>query len=118
MFTFIGLTFSLATVHIWTSIYSFVFFLLGAGMWMASASDDPDSAAPVATDARPERMTMWSRQTEPVMRREDASVTLAREVPDDMPDAPPDDNARRYTRFAEGSDGSSGYRRPNTKSDT
>ena len=33
VFTFAGLTLTLCTVHIWTSIYSFVFFLFGAGMW-------------------------------------------------------------------------------------
>ncbi|TDT73653.1 O-antigen ligase [Litoreibacter halocynthiae] len=33
---FVGLTFTLCTVHIWTSIFSFVFFLFGAGLWMIS----------------------------------------------------------------------------------
>ena len=31
---FIGLTFTLCTVHIWTSIFSFVWFLFGAGLWL------------------------------------------------------------------------------------
>ena len=34
VFTFLGLTFTLCTVHIWTNIYSFVFFVFGAGVWM------------------------------------------------------------------------------------
>jgi hypothetical protein len=34
MFVFAGLTFTLCTVHIWTNIYSFVFFLLGSGAWL------------------------------------------------------------------------------------
>jgi len=34
VFTFMGLTFTLCTVHIWTNIYSFVFFMLGAGAWL------------------------------------------------------------------------------------
>lgn len=34
MFTFIGLTFTLTTVHIWSVIYALVFFFLGAGVWM------------------------------------------------------------------------------------
>lgn len=34
VFTFFGLTFTLCTVHVWTSIYSFVFFILGTGIWM------------------------------------------------------------------------------------
>ncbi|RLJ41431.1 O-antigen ligase [Litoreibacter meonggei] len=47
---FIGLTFTLCTVHIWTSIYSFVFFLFGAGLWLLD---------PVTTSgkARPKRAT-------------------------------------------------------------
>lgn len=37
VFTFIGLSFTLCTVHVWTNVYSFVFFLLGAGMWLLEA---------------------------------------------------------------------------------
>jgi len=36
IFTFLGLTFTLMTVHVWSSIYSFVFFMFGAGVWLAS----------------------------------------------------------------------------------
>ena len=31
---FTGLTLTLCTVHVWTAIYSYVFFLFGAGLWM------------------------------------------------------------------------------------
>lgn len=34
MFSFVGLTFTICTVHVWHTIYSFVFFMFGAGMWM------------------------------------------------------------------------------------
>jgi O-antigen ligase len=34
MITFLGLFFTLSTVHIWASIYSFVFFLFGCGLWL------------------------------------------------------------------------------------
>ncbi len=34
VFTFLGLSFTLCTVHVWTNIYSFVFFMFGAGMWL------------------------------------------------------------------------------------
>lgn len=40
VFTFIGLTLTLCTVHIWTSIYSFVLFLFGAGMWLINAESE------------------------------------------------------------------------------
>lgn len=43
MFTFLGLTFTLATVHVWASLYSFVFFIFGAGMWMVSYSEGATS---------------------------------------------------------------------------
>lgn len=33
IFTFIGISFTLTTVHIWNVVYSFIFFLLGSGLW-------------------------------------------------------------------------------------
>ena len=51
VFTFAGLTLTLCTVHIWTSIYSFVFFLFGAGMWFLTVEAD------VAGDANPTTQT-------------------------------------------------------------
>lgn len=42
MFTFLGMTFTLTTVHVWTTLYSYVFFLLGAGLWMISTPTRPD----------------------------------------------------------------------------
>jgi hypothetical protein len=45
VFTFLGLSFALCTVHIWASIYSFVFFVLGAGVWLISVSSDSTSFA-------------------------------------------------------------------------
>lgn len=45
VFTFLGLSFTLVTVHIWTNVYSFVFFMFGAGMWLITVqpgtSDGP-----------------------------------------------------------------------------
>ena len=55
VFTFLGLSFTLATVHIWTNIYSFVFFMFGAGMWLCDvAADAPDAPPPAeASPAKP-----------------------------------------------------------------
>jgi len=39
LFCILGLTFTLCTVHVWTAIYSYCFFLLGAGQWMANTSN-------------------------------------------------------------------------------
>jgi hypothetical protein len=45
VFTFLGLSFTLCTVHVWTSMYSFVFFMLGAGVWLIVAPTQEDRAA-------------------------------------------------------------------------
>lgn len=52
VFTFLGLSFTLSTVHIWNSIYSFVFFMLGTGFWMITAQPQMDAAA--RTDTPPD----------------------------------------------------------------
>lgn len=41
MFCMIGLTFTLCTVHVWTAVYSFVFFLFGAGQCLANRQQAP-----------------------------------------------------------------------------
>ncbi|MHC0055790.1 O-antigen ligase family protein [Actibacterium sp. D379-3] len=55
MLTFVGLAFSLVTVHVWSSVYSFVFFLFGAGMWFLNTPDVPapeEEVAPEDEDRR------------------------------------------------------------------
>ena len=42
VFTFLGLSFTLVTVHIWSNIFSFVFFMFGSGMWLLQASPQQD----------------------------------------------------------------------------
>jgi hypothetical protein len=42
VFTFLGLTFTLCTVHVWTNIYSFIFFMFGAGVWFIAAELNAD----------------------------------------------------------------------------
>jgi hypothetical protein len=56
VFTFLGLSFTVSTVHIWTNVYSFVFFMFGAGMWLITTApgsqktaDDTNSAEELAT---------------------------------------------------------------------
>lgn len=48
MFCMVGLTFTLCTVHVWTAVYSFVFFMFGAGQFLAKAPDKAPAAGPVA----------------------------------------------------------------------
>ena len=45
VFTFLGLTFTLCTVHVWTNIYSFVFFMYAAGVWLIAAQPEAATAA-------------------------------------------------------------------------
>ena len=66
VFTFVGLTFTLFTVHVWGNLYSFVFFIFGAGIWMIDAVPGGEvlpAAATPGQDARALRL-----------RRKDAAV--------------------------------------------
>lgn len=87
MFTFVGLSFTLTTVHIWTAVYSFVFFMLGSGLWLAAATSDKE---PVADDVPERRRTVWTQQLEP--RREGARADAERGAGDEP--APEDGNAK------------------------
>jgi len=53
MFTFVGLTFTLCTVHVWTTVYSFVFMLFGAGVWLLSATPERDPGQPSEQGVEP-----------------------------------------------------------------
>ncbi len=58
VFTIVGLSFTLVTVHVWTNIYSFVFFIFGAGMWLLSADPNSNSksdSGTTSTDTAPKR---------------------------------------------------------------
>jgi hypothetical protein len=52
VFTFLGLSFTLSTVYVWTNIYSFVFFIFGAGMWLIMV--EPDVSSPVGSEPKQE----------------------------------------------------------------
>ena len=110
MFTFVGLSFTLVTVHIWTSVYSFVFFMLGSGLWFASAISDDSEKAPAATPSGP----VLSRQSGPEHSRAAPQPNRRSATPDrafartHSPAGPPDrpesapgqaPGARPFTRF-------------------
>lgn len=46
MFCMVGLTFTLCTVHVWTAVYSYVFFLFGAGQSLAVAAPAAAKSVP------------------------------------------------------------------------
>jgi len=51
VFSFVGLTFTLVTVHIWSNIYSFVFFMFASGIWMLNAHpESSDTSSPETID--------------------------------------------------------------------
>lgn len=52
VFTFLGLSFTLTTVHIWTNIYSFVFFMFGAGAWLLEAHKAGERSLSVSPGGR------------------------------------------------------------------
>lgn len=51
VFTFLGLSFTLCTVHVWTNTYSFVFFMLGAGIWLIATPVGPLAGSDVGSGA-------------------------------------------------------------------
>lgn len=57
MFTMIAVCFTLATVHVWSGPYSFVFCLFGSGAWFLAASVNRDGEEAVAemANAKPSR---------------------------------------------------------------
>lgn len=80
MFLFVGMSFTLATVHIWSAMYSYVLFMFGAGMWMLSATpggdrgsapedDDPTPGSRYTRFARPGPSTKTTRAARPRLPR-------------------------------------------------
>lgn len=81
VFTFVGLTFTLSTVHVWASIYSFAFFMFGSGVWLlharsvapaiAAAQDVPGARGGVRSFSRfPVRPVRQPPLTNPPIRAE------------------------------------------------
>jgi hypothetical protein len=94
VFTFLGLSFTLCTVHVWTAIYSFTFFMLGAGVWMIAAlpQDPKGDAADPETQER--RGPVFARDFEADKTSLSRSPQAA--PPDRTTDTP------RYSRFSSG----------------
>ncbi len=61
MILFMGYAFALATVHVWTSIYSFVFFMYGAGMWLLSVTPQDEAATPDPATLPPAPASRYTR---------------------------------------------------------
>ncbi|SFJ56809.1 O-antigen ligase family protein [Celeribacter neptunius] len=50
VFSFVGLTFTLCTVHVWANIYSFVFFIFAAGIWLMDVKPKDDDERTAEAD--------------------------------------------------------------------
>ncbi len=79
MITFIGLTFSLSTVHVWTSVYSFLFFMVGAGVWLTDYQPVAKTKAAVTAPAR---------TATPHARTGTGSVAVYSRAPSAVPEGP------------------------------
>jgi O-antigen ligase len=85
VFIFLGLTFTLVTVHVWTSIYSFTCFMFGAGVWLMTVgtalptATRPASGNPTGPDVLPVEVNGPARtgprysRYQPVRRRDGAA---------------------------------------------
>lgn len=110
VFTFLGLSFTLCTVHIWANVYSFCFFMYGAGMWLVDARPASGAASEVPEPApRDQRSARVRRPPVPVdapeMRRQPpapASTGATSPARQPVPAGPePEGRASPvYTRFA------------------
>lgn len=57
MITLVGLVLSLCTVDVWASVFSYVSFLLGSGVWFMSAGEAPTKAGAGVRAVRQSRST-------------------------------------------------------------
>jgi hypothetical protein len=94
MFSFMGLTFTLTTVHIWGSVYSFVFFVFGAGMWMMTAQPEHQGTRTQDDDAAPGGPNQGRSFT-----RAQNGPQNHRAAVDQIKAPAPSEGARAYTRF-------------------
>lgn len=123
MFIFCGLSFTLSTVHIWTAVFSFVFFFLGAGVWMVGFQPEAATASATPEPQQRERGTRFSREISsqdagPRLTRDHSAAATGRTGPatpvltrETAPSADPADRGTpKYTRFAQSSDDASDKR--------
>ena len=93
MFPFVGLTFTLSTVHIWGTIYSFVFFMFGAGMWLMTAKSDTRQVVSenhLEKSSRVPRRNLLKMQEAVSPEIERTAVTMRRDMEQDI----------NYSRFS------------------
>ncbi|MCK8465070.1 O-antigen ligase domain-containing protein [Aliiroseovarius sp. S1339] len=106
MITFVGLSFTLSTVHIWANIYSFAFFLFGSGIFFA-VCDLSDNDGEKLVEAEQDRTLQYSRGNTTIERTRsqggrDAPLTRPADTAVDQnlnKQAARADDGPKYTRF-------------------
>lgn len=80
MITLCGLSFTMTTVHVWTAMYSFVFFIYGSAMWMLYYTpEDEGTGQPLPESAANKRKLHYRRtHTEPDIPPERATKKYSR----------------------------------------
>ena len=118
MITFCGLSFTMTTVHVWTAIYSFVFFFYGSGMWIIYYKPEDEGAtvaAETASKIDPRKMVYQRDHRQPEVDRTASGPAYSRHhaEPQSRQEAasPPRVEAPRYTRFARGKAADTGSKR-------
>ncbi|WP_284176668.1 O-antigen ligase family protein [Frigidibacter sp. SD6-1] len=115
MITFCGLSFTLTTVHVWTAMYSFVFFIFGAGMCMIGWRPEDfgsDEAATARTEAARPGLAYSRRHAKPAEAQPRGGPAYTREPSASGPKSSRDGTATVYSRFgAGGPDARPRYRR-------
>jgi hypothetical protein len=97
VFTFLGLSFTLCTVHVWTSMYSFVFFMLGAGVWLIVAPTQEDRVTDTPVETPRAVGSVFARP----LRQDTLPQSTPRGLvaPQRKADVAPKTSSPRYSRF-------------------
>lgn len=123
MITLCGLSFTMTTVHVWTAMYSFVFFIYGSAMWMlyyTPQDEGNDQASPQsATDTRKlqYRRTHAEADTTTPERTENKYSRSPAPPAEPAQAARPAGTGPRYSRFDSQSPAKTPHSRPRKKTD-
>ena len=97
MFSFVGLTFTLCTVHVWHNLFSFVFFMFGTGMWLLSVEARQGA---VATSKGSVAQRSAAKFTRPELSPVTTQTRMTRQAGDETVRPALSDRPKpRYTRF-------------------
>lgn len=119
MITFCGMSFTLVTVHVWSTMYSFVFFLFGTGMWLIDykgTDGGAGGAGPAPGTASPARTLTYRRAHAAAPPRETPVARFSREHQEEAPPQRTSGGAPIYSRSTGSSErGGTRYRRDHGK---